>query len=77
MNQYMEDRTFLHDLASPLSILRLNLRRVIAVAENKSEPLPPEKQARLLQQMMEAIKKMEALHADHKERVEKRNESAA
>lgn len=67
----LEDRKFLHDLATPLTILKLCIKRFVSTLD--SEKIEPKTQRILLEQIHAAIEKMEQLHAAQRSRIHDRS----
>ena len=68
--QNLENRKFLHDLATPLTVAKQSIKRTLA----ELRELQPEgsKQIERLQKTFEAIEQMEKLHSDFKMIIEAR-----
>lgn len=67
-----ENRAFLHDLATPITFLRLQIKRLIKTADGKAPALSHEDYEMHLKKMLNSIEKMENLHADQKAKIHKR-----
>ncbi len=63
-DELSEDRKFLHDLATPLSVIRLTMRRLLKSDDSQREAL--------FAKILESLEKVEKLHAEQKERLHKR-----
>lgn len=70
--QEQEDRKFLHDLATPLTILKFRLKKLLMIVDSKDEAVNLEAQKESLNQMLRAVDTIEALHAEHKIRIHNR-----
>lgn len=66
MDQNKKDRKFLHDLATPMTIVRTILKKTLSEIEGRSENISKEVQIARLQKAISALEKMEELHADQK-----------
>ncbi len=62
----MENRKFLHDMATPVSILRLLIKRLTAAQEGTGPEADKERIKEFLQRAAAAIDSIETLHADFK-----------
>ncbi len=69
LNVQEEDRKFLHDLATPLTVVKTLVKRQVTELEGPASGVDPAKQLDRLKKVLEAIKQMEELHASHKERI--------
>lgn len=58
-----DEKKFLHDLATPMTIIRLQTKRLLKM---NSEKPHQEVETKLLEKILEALEKMEELHANHK-----------
>jgi hypothetical protein len=61
-----DERKFLHDIATPISILKLHSVRLIKLFEERGAT---ETEQRLLKQIIKSIKSIEDLHASEKSRL--------
>lgn len=67
-----DERKFLHDIATPISILRLHAKRLLKLCvERKGN----EVETKLLEQILGAVTTMETLHANHKSKIEEEKAS--
>ena len=68
----LEDRKFLHDLATPLTILKLRLKKLQSTftSDDASKSMVED----MFKQMYGAIEKIERLHAEQKEKIHKRQD---
>ncbi len=61
-------RTFLHDLATPLTIIRTLVKK--QMAEVEKAPLPDgDKSLERMKKILDAVHSMERLHADQKAKI--------
>ena len=67
-----EDRKFLHDLATPLTVVKQLVKRTLAELLEPSAAGTLEKQIDRMQRTMKAIEQMETLHADQKAKISTR-----
>lgn len=68
-------RSFLHEIATPMTILRLILKRINDANNGKIPPLDKEKLSEMLKEAMDQIGEMEKFHANHKVAVFTQEES--
>lgn len=61
-----EERKFLHDIASPLAVIKTLTRRMEKELLGEVEESSKEKQAARLQKILQAVASLERLHADQK-----------
>jgi hypothetical protein len=64
--RHLEDLKFLHDIANPLAIARLMIKRSLDEALGKRDISPPEVQKDRLEKALEALNEAEKLHASQK-----------
>lgn len=69
-----EDRKFLHDLASPLSILKILIGKLSRSEEEQGALKFNERQKKMLDNMSKAITTLENLHSDHRAKIHERSE---
>jgi aryl carrier-like protein len=62
-----ENRGFLHDIASPMTILGLVLKKLAAPLAAEAKPEDLEHQEQLRARALASVKKMEELHANFKQ----------
>lgn len=67
--QNQEDRTFLHEIATPLTVIKLHSKRMLQYWESKKDHPDSGSQIKALGQMISAIQKIEDLHADQKSKI--------
>ncbi len=72
MSRNQQDRKFLHDLATPLFVVRNMIKRTIDEITGKKPNQGPEKQMERLEAALKAVEKMEALHAEQKSAIHSR-----
>ena len=72
----LEDRKFLHDLATPVTVIKSILRMMQAEIEGTREPVSPEKHLERLRKAAQHIANIEDLSAERKDLIFAR-ESAA
>lgn len=65
-NNISKERQFLHDLATPISIIRLHTKRLLKLCDQKEAQ---EVEKKLLEQILEAVTTMETLHANFKSEI--------
>ena len=68
-----DQRKFLHDFATPLSILKLHTRRLIKMATLTPDDPNSKMQMKLLTQMTKALESMEELHAEFKSKIHEKS----
>jgi len=66
MENVSQERVFLHDLATPITAIRLLVKRQISELEDPSIEPNREKQLERLKKVLLAVEQLELLHADHK-----------
>jgi len=68
--QSLENRSFLHDLATPLTVMRILTKRLRALKQESAKATDsgtdPAHEAELLRRLEESLEKVEALHAQFK-----------
>ncbi len=57
------ERKFLHDLATPLTIVKLQSKRLLELCAQRQAS---EMEIKLLEQIIKAVGSMELMHANHK-----------
>jgi hypothetical protein len=67
-----EDRKFLHDIATPLTIMKMLSKGILSEIEGEKEPSSPEKQLARIQRVIDQIIVIENLHADQRARISAR-----
>jgi len=72
MKELSPERTFLHELATPLAVIRVLTKRQIAELKNPATAQDREKQLERLQKILLALEKIEILHANHKDQISKK-----
>jgi hypothetical protein len=72
-----DDRKFLHDLASPLTILKIVLKNLADLQAQSGPKMDKKKMAQLIQKAAEAAQKIEQLHEDHRINLASRESRAA
>jgi len=60
------ERKFLHDIASPLTVMRLTLERVIHLAKTDPAALKESNVLQRLEKVMFNLKRIEEAHADRR-----------
>jgi K+-sensing histidine kinase KdpD len=68
-NEIDMERKFLHDLATPLSILILSAKRLKKTVLEDANHRDMEVYIKILDQMTRSIDTIENLHADHKQNI--------
>lgn len=68
----LEDRIFLHDIATPLTIVRLTTKRIHAILDGTAAERDKPRGLELLKRLEDALEKMENIHADFKSAVHQR-----
>lgn len=63
------ERKFLHDLAAPLSLIRIQTALILKELEKAANSESNEKLKTRLQKINKSIGKMEELHANHKSKI--------
>ena len=61
------ERKFLHDIATPISIIRLHAKRLKKTIEERN---PSEVESKLLAQILKSIEDLEDLHSERKYELE-------
>ncbi len=61
-----QNREFLHDIATPMTILRLSLKRLSAIQDGTAPAEDIAKQPEIFKRAMTAMQKLEDLHANFK-----------
>lgn len=72
MSRNKEDRNFLHEIAGPMTIIRYTLRKLHANFQDENGGHSSEECKRLLAKALEALRKIEDLHANKKMQVSER-----
>jgi hypothetical protein len=62
------ERKFLHDIATPITLIRLNARRLL---KSVTELDPASKDIKLVEGILKSITDLENLHAEHKAHISK------
>lgn len=73
MKKKSPEQIFLHDFATPLSILKLHLRRLNKTLHLKDGNSDSEIQKKILNEMSNSLSVMEEIHANFKEYIHKKN----
>ena len=68
-NNNEEDRKFLHDIATPMSVVDLMVRRLLKDLKEETPKLTKEKSIEILSHCVEYLDKMKDLHAGQKARI--------
>jgi hypothetical protein len=63
------ERKFLHDIATPMSVLKLLLIRIKTMTQEELNEKNVQKLTELTQKCINSVEKMEAFHADAKLRL--------
>lgn len=69
---YEEDRKFLHDMASPITIMRLSLTRLQGLIKDNPAISTSSKELEYIQRTLSALQGIEDLHADFKSKISER-----
>jgi hypothetical protein len=67
-----DERKFLHDIATPISIVRLLAKRLLKLCVDRQGT---ETETKLIEQILGAVDAMEKLHANHKLKLEEEKPS--
>lgn len=62
-----QNRIFLHDLATPLSVLDIVMNQLVTLRSKPSTPESLAKHDKLLEQAKNSLAKMKKIHADFRE----------
>lgn len=63
------ERKFLHDFATPMSVIRLHTKRLLKISKEKSWS---EVETKLLEQILDSVSRLDIIHGDFKESLSKR-----
>ncbi len=69
LNRTKQDRAFLHDLATPMTIFKLTVTKIAQKLTGPESKLSDEDKAfydKLLQRALNSAKKLEEFHANHR-----------
>lgn len=69
LSRNKQDRVFLHDIATPLTILKLSISKLSQTLASPDCKLTAEERAntdKLIQRALNSVKKIEELHANHR-----------
>ncbi len=61
-----QNREFLHDIATPMTIMRLSLKRLEIILEAATTPEDIQKKQEIFKRFSGALEKLEELHANFK-----------
>lgn len=65
-NKTARERSFLHDIATPMAVIRIVMNRVRSHVETPTEEWDKAKLQEMITKAHEALVKLERIHADHK-----------
>lgn len=74
MSYNQEDRKFLHDLATPLTVLRMVVTTLTKELSGEKPSRGTAGHVELLKKAIGALEKAEALHADQKSKIHEREQ---
>ena len=72
MGFHEEDRKFLHDIATPLTIIKMLSKSILNEVEGEKEISSPEKQLARIHRVIDQVTLIENLHADQLVRISAR-----
>ena len=71
MSDLPPERKFLHDIATPIAVIRLSLKKVSKDLSTKEQPAETAMILTTLERALRALDQLESLHAEHKEFISK------